>query len=1091
MERQMKDLKIMKYKYVRNCVFLTLFFILMIVSPKTAQAKNKDYIVTNSYIEFSKEAKKANEEVVGKLKDVIKNGGERDDYALMRLIVRPKKGYWDFNTYDSVFIKGPDRICVLQFHSRESTAAAYKELLNDKNLEYVIRDKIISVADIDMLTEEVSAESSTASVKAKSSSYKSWGVEKTNCNILADYLKEKNKTKTVIVAVIDSGVDLDHSFLKGRLSDNGYDFVENDKTPEDRNEHGTHVAGTIVDCTKGLNNIKILPIRVLDANGKGTNLNIINGINYAAKKKADIINLSLGGVRFFDSMEDKAIKSVQKKGCICVVAAGNESKNTKYSCPAHIASCITVAAVDSNLKRAYFSNYGKSVDVAAPGVGIVSSVPGDKFKSESGTSMATPHISGIIAMLKLNYAGLKPKNVHKYLEKVCVNLGAAGRDDYYGYGFPDMRRAIPKYKVKPKSIEFVESEVKLTKGSKKTLEVNFLPENATETQLKWKSSDETIAEVSEYGVVKGKKLGKVTITATTVNKKKAKCTVVVVPKPIFPKSVTISGSSLTMDVGDVYQLNAAIRPLSATETKLTWKSSNTSIATVDKTGLITAKKKGYCIISVTTVNGCSDSISLKVNPLVIQPTQIIISEEKKELTVGSNFQLTAKVLPENATNTLITWSSDNTDVAEVTYGGYVTAYKAGTALITAETSNGIKAGCYVTVKDLTVYFERLSYTIGVGETLQLKPIVIPEDADTGSFRYSSSNSRIVSVNSTTGVVTGVAEGETKVRLRYGSYYNPSYIDIDIIVSAEGGQGDTGDYIRISTPQELFGIGLSGKYILGNDIDLSGYNWVPIGTLVNPFRGILDGNGYSISGLSVLDGVNSDGCTGLFGSIDTGGTIRNLTVSGNIRIPVANMGMVRIGGIAGTMNNATLINCSSSINIEIIGDSGVETVQTLGGLCGYCDTSTIRNCYFDGEIYVNVYNGKHYIIEAGGIAGYANHSEFSESYSSGNVSAIGYMDGMKTEETNEKDLCALLYAGGICGTSSYSKFNSCTNMSTVYSGCSIDFVPDTRYKSYFRAYSGGIAGMKQGYDFTGCSSQGTVDAQGSEGVSVKTGDLYNI
>lgn len=1078
----MKNIKTAGYSALRNYIFLMLFFILTLVPVRIIQASEvKDsYILTKSYAEFSREAKKLNEGVVGKLKYVAENGGDEDEYALLRLILRTKKGYTDFNTYNATVIKGPDRMYVLQFYSRESIKMAYEKLSKDEGLEYVIRDRIVYVEDI----QETQAAAEGTGVSAAASSFKSWGVEKTNCNILADYLKKKNRNKKITVAVIDTGVDLDHSYLKGRVLKNGYDFVENDRVPDDRNLHGTHVAGIIVDCTKELGNIKILPVRVLDANGRGTTLNIINGINYSAKKKADIINLSLGGTRLFDSQEDKALKNVQKKGCICVVAAGNESRNTKYCCPAHITSCITVAAVDSNLRRAYFSNYGKAVDVAAPGVGIISSIPGNKYKSESGTSMAAPHVSGMIALLKLNYPNLKPSNVHKYMEKVCVNLGVAGRDNYYGYGFPDMSRAIPKYKVKPKSIKFTETEIKITKGSKKTLEVKFIPETTTETQLKWKSSDDSIATVSENGVVTGKKLGTVTITAVTVNKKKAKCTVRIVPKPIFPKSVTITGSSLTMDVGNVYQLSAAISPLSATETKLTWKSSNTSVASVDQTGLVTAKKKGYSVITVTTVNGCSDSISVKVNPLVVQPTKITLNAESKTLTVGSHFQMIAIVYPDNATNTFVTWSSDNTDVAEVSYSGYVTANKEGTALITAETSNGLKAGCYITVKDLTVYFDKTVYTIGVDETLQLKPVVVPEDADTGNFRYSSTNSRIAIVDSKTGLVTGVSEGEAKIRLSYGSYYAPGYIDIDIIVTA-GGEVNTDDYIPVSSAADLANMSMSGKYILVNDIDLGAYNWVPIGRMSNPFKGVLDGNGYRISGISITDGVNSDGCTGLFGSVS--GTIRNLSVSGEIIIPVANLNRVRIGGVAGYLENANLTNCHSSMNILILGEAGVETIQSVGGLCGDAEGSAITDCSFDGEIGITVYNGKNYGFEAGGIAGYAYHTDFSNCYSGGYVSSSGNIEDAQTGDGSLTDCRAVLYSGGISGISNYSKFNMCTNASTVYSGV---IVPVSLNRSYFISYAGGITGLRQGtYNFTDCSNQGTVDALGSEGVTVRKGEIY--
>lgn len=236
----------------------------------------------------------------------------------------------------------------------------------------------------------------------------------------------------VVVAVIDTGVQYTHPDLSeniwvnsgeipndgidndgnGYIDDvHGYDFVTGDSDPSDENGHGTHVSGTIGAVGNnnygvvGVNHtVSIQALRVLGASGSGYTSDIISAVNYAAANGASVINMSLGGPGYSEVFED-AIRSAGTHGVLVVVAAGNEAADND-STPTYPASyalpnMITVAATDDNDELADFSNYGAStVQIAAPGVDILSTVPTNQFAYFSGTSMATPHLAGAAALIK-------------------------------------------------------------------------------------------------------------------------------------------------------------------------------------------------------------------------------------------------------------------------------------------------------------------------------------------------------------------------------------------------------------------------------------------------------------------------------------------------------------------------------------------------------------------------------------------------------------------------------------------------------------------------------------------------------------------
>ena len=255
-----------------------------------------------------------------------------------------------------------------------------------------------------------------------------------------------NPLSAVVVAVLDTGVS-PHSELVSALVP-GQNFTTSPGgalDASDRQGHGTHVAGTIAaDAASGVEGIaygaRIMPVKVLDDGGSGYTSWIASGIIWAADHGADLINMSLGGPSG-TSVEASAIAYARSKGVTVIAAAGNDNVSAP-SYPAAHPGVIAVSAVDQAKAKASFSNYGSYIDVAAPGVAILSTYLRDGFGSMSGTSMASPHVAGVAALIEGAAPRLTPDQVEQALVASVTDLGAAGRDHLFGHGLVDALRAV-------------------------------------------------------------------------------------------------------------------------------------------------------------------------------------------------------------------------------------------------------------------------------------------------------------------------------------------------------------------------------------------------------------------------------------------------------------------------------------------------------------------------------------------------------------------------------------------------------------------------------------------------------------------------
>ena len=297
------------------------------------------------------------------------------------------------------------------------------------------------------------------------------------------------KGNGIKVAVVDTGIDKNHPMLTGKV------IAERDfsgsGSANDINSHGTHVAGIIAGTTANggtysgvAPEAQLLNAKVIaDSTGFGSNLWIISAIDWAVSSGADVISMSLGAPTSLDGALNDAIKSAVDSGVVVVVSSGNcgegcpSAKCGSYrgvTSPGSSPYAISVGAVDKSKQVACFSSGGSipgvgiKPDVTAPGVNIMSSVPGGAYASKMGTSMAAPHVSGAVALLLSENHQLTQDDVVRIFEKTSLDLGELGKDTAYGSGLIDLEKALSyKEGIEP-TVNF---EKQLTSGESQKIDV--------------------------------------------------------------------------------------------------------------------------------------------------------------------------------------------------------------------------------------------------------------------------------------------------------------------------------------------------------------------------------------------------------------------------------------------------------------------------------------------------------------------------------------------------------------------------------------------------------------------------------------------
>jgi type VII secretion-associated serine protease mycosin len=263
-----------------------------------------------------------------------------------------------------------------------------------------------------------------------------------------------SKGAGVVVAVVDTGIDLGHPDLAGQIVA-GRNVLVPGAPPADDNGHGTMVSGVIAARTNDAIGVvgiapsaKIMPIKVLDSSGGGSDTDIAIGVNWARTHGARVINLSLGGA-FDDPVLATAIHQAIAAGIVVVAAAGNDgAENVSY--PAADAGVLAVSATDHTGGLAAFSSYGWRVDVAAPGYAITSTTRGSGYATESGTSFASPIVAGVAALIRSQHPTWTGAQVDDRIRSTARDLGAPGVDPAFGYGLVDPLGALGGPRAAPR-----------------------------------------------------------------------------------------------------------------------------------------------------------------------------------------------------------------------------------------------------------------------------------------------------------------------------------------------------------------------------------------------------------------------------------------------------------------------------------------------------------------------------------------------------------------------------------------------------------------------------------------------------------------
>lgn len=408
----------------------------------------------------------------------------------------------------------------LQFSSEEQAIRCMQTLRKDERVLYIDRDAPMFAEEADVQERHLSYGPEAIGADAFCGAYASG---------------ELNES---VVAVIDSGV-ANIEYLQDRLT-KGYDFVDNDNDASNDthpNGHGTFLASEIADCAGDMP-VKIMPIRVLKSLS-GSMINVINGIYYAVDNGADVINISLGGKLDGCTALEEAIAYAIENGVTVVTCAGNERSDTASYCPAHIPAVITVSAVDSeNRFASSFSNYGDCVDFSAPGVDIIGYNAKGVQKTLNGTSMSAAFVSAAAAMVLSANPALNPDQVESFLKLIGEDRGEAGRDPYYGWGTIRLQNAASVSRKWVESVALEEHAVSMEIGAAKQLKFAVFPQNATNTDVTWSSSDPAVAAVDEDGTVHALTRGTAQITVRSEDGGYTDiCQIEVSPKT--PRAITI------------------------------------------------------------------------------------------------------------------------------------------------------------------------------------------------------------------------------------------------------------------------------------------------------------------------------------------------------------------------------------------------------------------------------------------------------------------------------------------------------------------------------------------------------------------------
>lgn len=428
---------------------------------------------------------------------------------------------------------------------------------------------------------------------------------------------------------------------------------------------------------------------------------------------------------------DGVVKGI-KKGTVTITASAENGK-VKATCKLHVQKAVKGVSLD---KVSVTMVSGKTMTLVAT-VTPQSASNHNVIWSSNNLDVATVNSKGVVTAKGNGYAVITAKTKDGGYKAVC--------------------RVIVIEPVKGVSLSKTKMTLDISEAV--TLKATIKPKNATNTAVKWSSSNSKVAKVSSSGKVTGLKAGTATITVRSVDGGyTASCKVTVLRKV---NDVTLNKQKVTLYLDGTVTLKATITPSNATNKSVRWYSSDTKVVRVDEKGKLTPVKPGKATVSVKTADGgfkasCAVTVERKVN-------SITLSKSAATLQAGKRITLKATLSPSNATNKTVTWTSSNKSVAAVSSTGIVRAVSGGKAVITAKTSNGLVKKCTVTVLEGVsgVSLKKATLDIYTGKTQKLSYSIIPATATEKGVRWYSSNTSVLKVSSD-GTVTALKAGTANV-----------------------------------------------------------------------------------------------------------------------------------------------------------------------------------------------------------------------------------------------------------------------------------------------------------------------------------------
>lgn len=662
---------------------------------------------------------------------------------------------------------------------------------------------------------------------------------------------ELTSRRAVTVAVIDSGMDYNHADFAGAIYTDGSgkkifkDYVSTSATAaSDPNGHGTNVAGIIGSTAEnGIGGrgvaagVKLISVRTMDAKGSGTQANIISGINWCKNNKTayniKIVNMSLGGYNYTPEY-DRAVQDAYDAGLMIIAAAGNESTDGDHY-PSSFNNVVCVAALNSDYKRAAFSNFGPKVDIAAPGGEFKPDrtasgfaveevlwstgpsgnsrcdyVDGQYYVGMQGTSQATPVVSACAALIFAYYndpygRALTPAFVETRLKETATKIKT---DKPCGVGCVNIANALGISTVVAAPTPSYENKSVLALNTNLyfSLPLDFCYDDAL---IFYTTDGKTPSPMDYYngrgttqiydGSVFLTGPGKVTVKAVTYLYGKTSPVVTYNytfdDKKVSSVMVSAPNGYANVGVGKKLNLQLVVLPKTAKNKKVNWTSSDTTVAKVSSTGQVTGLAEGTVTITATSAENSAKfaAISVTVTPAA---TQVVIGNtasidgvstsisDEIVLELGQTCVLNNKAYPEKAAQKFIL-SSSNTKVATVSSDyNSITAVKSGTATITVTAGDGsgvkatIKVKVITPVTSLSIYPKNFNANVGAGKKINMLAsfnygLSAP---DNKKLIWSSSNTSYATVDAN-GVVTGKpVNGMTAVTIKAASAENPSIYD---------------------------------------------------------------------------------------------------------------------------------------------------------------------------------------------------------------------------------------------------------------------------------------------------------------------------